>query len=94
MDRAGKNRKGPTTLDCAQGKGTGILTIETIINSDGYIIEIDKESLYTTITGILNSSKQQQDKLFNCIKEKYKVTRATQKNTPNQRYLVDLDFKN
>jgi len=91
-----RGREGTDTLLCSQGKGTGYITVNTIIDAAGNIVEIDEESFFSKIVGIdnLTSSDAQIKKLLKCIKEEYKVTASTGKDKSNKLYFLRIDFTN
>ena len=94
LGTGGGSRKGDKTLDCAQGKGTGYISVETIVDADGNIVDINIESFDSSIPGFTFANNKQKQKLFDCIKDKYKVTPATGEDRSNKLYLLELNFKN
>ena len=94
LGRAEVSRKGDKTLDCAQGKGTGNMSIETIVDADGNIVDINIETFRSTIAELTNATKTQKNKLFECIKEKYKVDPSIGNDKSNKLFLLELNFKN
>ena len=93
LNRSGENRKVVNIrLDCAQGKGTGHISVESIIDADGNVVDINTESFECTVLGLNFASKKQIEKLFDCIKEKYKVTPSIGEDRSNKLHLIKIDF--
>ena len=89
-------RKADYTLDCPQSKGTGKMFVVVVIDADGNIVDIYEDSFKSRIEGVnnLTSTDSEIQKLFNCIKEKYKVTPATGDDKDDKLYPLELDFIN
>lgn len=86
----GSNRRIPDEeLDHQLGMGEGYILLNVIVNSDGEIIEIDNNFVYSTI-GFISAGKKRS--LFNAIKEQLKYGSANGEDKSNKRAELKVSF--
>lgn len=76
-------------LDHQLGMGEGYILLNVIVNSDGEIIEIDNNFVYSTI-GFISAGKKRS--LFNAIKEQLKYGSAKGEDKSNKRAELKVSF--
>ena len=86
----GSNRRIPDEeLDHQLGMGEGYILLNVIVNSDGEIIEIDNNFVYSTI-GFISAGKKRS--LFNAIKEQLKYGSVNGEDKSNKRAELKVSF--
>ena len=86
----GSSRSIPNeALDHQLGMGEGYILLNVIVNSDGEIIEIDNNFVYSTI-GFISAGKKRS--LFNAIKEQLKYGSAKGDDKSNKRAELKVSF--
>lgn len=89
LSKIGSYRSKPEDLDHPLEMGTGYITVNVIVNTEGKIIDIDEESFYTTL-GYIGSSKRK--KLYLSIKKQLRYGPATGKDKSDQISELKLIF--
>ena len=86
----GSSRRIPDEeLDHQLGMGEGYILLNVIVNSNGEIIEIDNNFVYSTI-GFISAGKKRS--LFNAIKEQLKYGSANGEDKSNKRAELKVSF--
>jgi len=86
----GSSRRIPDeALDHQLGMGEGYILLNVIVNSDGEIIKIDNNFVYSTI-GFISAGKKRS--LFNAIKEQLKYGSANGEDKSNKRAELKVSF--
>ena len=90
LSAIGNSRRIPDeALDHQLGMGEGYILLNVIVNSDGEIIEIDNNFVYSTI-GFISAGKKRS--LFNAIKEQLKYGSANGEDKSNKRAELKVSF--